>query len=120
MNFLITFAMLAKLAYLAAAAAMGDYKQASDGLEKRTEVTFAWKHYPVQNCSTPVLARNAPEHSISAEDCQWVLTMITSNNGGFFELWDFDGHLFKPIIGYQSCVLAVHHAISQNSSDYAM
>lgn len=120
MNFLIAIAMLANLAYLAAAAAMSKYKQTSDGLEKRTEVTFAWKQYAVQNCSALELERNPPEKSVLAEDCQWVLNMITSNNGGYFELWDFETHVFKPIIGYQSCVLAVYHSVNQNASDYAM
>lgn len=121
MNILLTIAMLANLAYLAAAAVMGHpSQQASHTPQKRTEVTFAWRHYPVQNCSLPELARRQPERSVLANDCQFVLTMITSNNGGYFELWDFDSPQFKPIVGYQSCVLAVYHSVDTNTSDYAV
>jgi hypothetical protein len=120
MNFLMTIAMLANFVYLAAAAAMRDDDQASDSLAKRTEVTFAWHHYPVQNCSSLELGRSPPEHSILAEHCQWVLTMITSNNGGYFELWNFDSAKYEPIVGYKTCVLALSHAVSKKSGDYAV
>ncbi|ROW02997.1 hypothetical protein VMCG_05750 [Cytospora schulzeri] len=125
MNLLVTIAMLANLAYLAAAAAVAtmpnnNNQAAVDNLEKRTEVTFAWGRYPIQNCSSPSLGRSPPEHSISVKDCEWVLKMITSNNGGYFELWNFDSAGYKPIVGYKTCVLAVSHAVTKNSSDYAV
>ncbi|KUI53586.1 hypothetical protein VP1G_00884 [Cytospora mali] len=121
MYFFAIIVMVANLACLAIAAIVPNYKNASHNLaNKRTEVTFAWDGYPVQNCSIPSLGRSPPEHSILAKDCEWVLNMILSNNGGYFELWNFDSTKYQPIVGYQTCVLAVSHAVTHNSSDYAI
>ncbi|KUI69607.1 hypothetical protein VM1G_05547 [Cytospora mali] len=120
MNLFAIVVMIANLACLVIAAIVPHSKKASHNLAKRTEVTFAWDGYPVQNCSIPSLGRSPPEHSILAKDCEWVLNMILSNNGGYFELWDFDNPEYKPIVGYKTCVLAVSHAVTNNSSDYAI
>lgn len=120
MIFSLAFVVLANLACIATAAILPSYDQGVQNLVKRTEVTFVWHDYPVQNCSVPELGRSPPEHSILVEDCEWVRTMITSNNGGFFELWNFNSAKYKPIVGYKTCVLAVSHAVTHNSSDYAM
>ncbi|ROV89358.1 hypothetical protein VPNG_10131 [Cytospora leucostoma] len=120
MMFFAIIVMLANLAYLGLPAAVPGSLQTTHDLMERTEVTFAWKHYPVHDCSLPKLDRNPPEHDILAADCLWLLNMITSNNGGFFELWNFDNSSYKPLLGHNTCVLAASHNVTQNTSDYAV
>lgn len=117
--FFAIIVLLANLVDLGITAVVPGSHENSLDLVERTEVTFAWKHYPVHNCSPPKLDRNPSEREILATDCQWLLTMITSNNGGFFELWDFDNSSYKPLLGYNTCVLAASHPVTQNASDYA-
>ncbi|KAK7728884.1 hypothetical protein SLS53_009347 [Cytospora paraplurivora] len=117
--FFAIIVLLVNLAYLGLPAVVPGSHQNAHDLMERTEVTFAWKHYPVHDCSLPKLDRNPPDHEILAADCLWLLTMITSNNGGFFELWAFDNPSYKPLLGYNTCVLAAYHNVTHNTSDYA-
>ncbi|KAJ0106759.1 hypothetical protein J7T55_001283 [Diaporthe amygdali] len=123
MNIFTIFGLLANIIYMTVAAALPSSPGQTFGLAKRVESTFAWKDYFVRNCSAPLLYPNEGTQTIIADDCGKLSNWQSSNNGGYFELWDFS-HLnnftYKPIVGYNTCVIAISHAVSNDSCDYAV
>lgn len=123
MNIMAFIGLLASMVCITVAAAVPQHTAAPLGPAKRTESTFAWKNYFVNNCSSPALYANDGGIKISGDDCKNLSEWQSSNNGGYYELWDFNhfnNFTYKPIAGFGTCVLAVSHAVSDKPDDYAV
>ncbi|KAL1846844.1 hypothetical protein Daus18300_014129 [Diaporthe australafricana] len=123
MNIIAFIGLLASMVYITVAAAVPQHADMPLGPAKRTESTFAWKKYFVHNCSTPTLYANDGGDKISGGDCIGLVDFQSGNNGGYYELWDFDhfnNFTYKPIVGFGTCMLAVSHAASDKPNDYAV
>lgn len=124
MNIATILGLLATMIYLAMAAAVPGYPDAFPSVAKRVEATFAWREYFVRNCTTPYLrAVNVDNKTIDGNDCKNLSEWQSGNNGGYYELWDFNhfnNYTFKPIVGHDTCVVALHHGENVIPNDYAV
>jgi hypothetical protein len=124
MNRFAIIGLLATMIHHFMAAAVPEHANAAPNIEKRVESTFAWKEYFVRNCSVPCLAaRDDDPMTINGEDCKNLSIWQSSNNGGYYELWDFDHFnnlTYRPIVGHDTCVVALSHAATNTPNDYAV
>lgn len=124
MNPFALLGLLATMVYFAMAAAVPEHANSAANIEKRVESTFAWREYFVHNCTTPCLtASDYGDKTINGEDCNNLSVWQSSNNGGYYELWDFEHFnnlTYRPIVGHDTCVVALSHANSFVPIDYAM
>lgn len=124
MNRFAILGLLATKIYLTMAAAVPEHASFAANTEKRVESTFAWKEYFVRNCTTPCLAASDDgDMTINGEDCKNLSTWQSGNNGGYYELWDFNNFnnlTYRPVVGHDTCVVALSHAETNIPDDYAM
>ncbi|POS77359.1 hypothetical protein DHEL01_v204238 [Diaporthe helianthi] len=127
MNTATILSLLATMIYLTVAAAVppaGYFSTAPTGsVAKRVEATFAWREYFVRNCTALNLtAVDVLNKTIDGNDCENLSAWQSGNNGGYYELWDFNhssNYTYRPIVGHDTCVIALHHS-ENGPNDYAV
>lgn len=124
MNIATILCLLATMVYLTVAAAVPRSAGAAPMVAKRVEATFAWREYFVRNCTTPYLrAVDIDNKTIDGNDCKNLSAWQSDNNGGYYELWDFghfNNYTYRPIVGQDTCVVALHHGENEGPNDYAV